>query len=302
MERIDRETAINSLKDLESYYQSKYEYYLALATEASSNRERVRLLLLDLAKNVSYPEYQGLIENKQVDLNLPRVEQSKLFELTKDEKEDSSVNRSSDFQPFKLKEVLGGLSQAINAIEFAGKLDQGKSLHKSYLHSLLNRELSQELSAEIVELYLDEAVNRGLIKRDEFDNQCYVAVLNNDILNKNSAQSNENSEEAQKQQKAQPRPGGTKQIKTKHRNLPPSSKLKLTLLQTVEQYIAESSPTSFSAEDVINYLYSTEQQTKWSQGRTRKIKASIFNVLCRKAYVDIYWKRVESGVYQPLSD
>ena len=47
---------INSLRGLESYYQSKYEYYLAMATEAKENKERVGLLLLDLDRDV--PSYE----------------------------------------------------------------------------------------------------------------------------------------------------------------------------------------------------------------------------------------------------
>lgn len=307
MERIERETALDSLNDLESYYQSRYEYYLALATEASSNRERVRLLLLDLAKNVPYPEYQSLVENKQVELGLPKVEQPQLSDLPEDENEEkkepeySSVDSSSNSQSEQLKEVLRGLSQAMSAIEFACRLEQGKSLHKSYLHSILKRELSQELSDEIVDLYLDEAVNRGLIERDEFDNQCYITVSNKEISNKNLAQSNGHSRELEKQPIAQPRQRRTKQIQTKHRNLPPSSKLKLTLLETMKQYMTECNPKRFSAENVINYLYSTEQQAKWPRSNAHKVRVSISNVLSRKEYLGKYWKRVEPGIYKPLS-
>ena len=56
---------IDSLTQLESYYQSKYEYYLAMATEAKENKERVGLLLLDLDRDVSYPD--NLVESNSID-------------------------------------------------------------------------------------------------------------------------------------------------------------------------------------------------------------------------------------------
>ena len=52
MDRIEREATIDSLTQLENYYQSRYEHYLAMATEAKENRERVGLLLLDLGRDV----------------------------------------------------------------------------------------------------------------------------------------------------------------------------------------------------------------------------------------------------------
>ena len=52
MDRIEKEATIDSLTNLEGYYQSRYEYYLAMATEAKENRERVGLLLLDLGRDV----------------------------------------------------------------------------------------------------------------------------------------------------------------------------------------------------------------------------------------------------------
>ena len=60
---LEREATIDSLTHLESYYQSKYEYYLAMATEAKENKERVGLLLLDLDRDESIPD--NLVESKR---------------------------------------------------------------------------------------------------------------------------------------------------------------------------------------------------------------------------------------------
>ena len=315
------QTAIDSLKDLESYYQSRYEYYLAKATQASQNKERVELLMQDLLKNVDYVEHQSLIDEKERKFELPRLGQSNLSHLAESEIENSQPKTLTDksvisnhaslsleaenednFEPsqlLKIKELLIDLSQVMEAIKSACRLDNGKSLHKSYLHKILNRQLSRELSVEMVDLYLDEAINRGIIETDEFDNQCYVAQLDSSINFTDLAQSNGHSEELQ-HRILQTGTKNTEQIQTKHRNLPPSPNLKLTLLETVRQYIAESNPKRFSAEDVINYLYSIEQQTSWSRNNTRKIRVSIFNVLSRKAYLNKYWKRVKPGIYRPL--
>lgn len=165
----------------------------------------------------------------------------------------------------------------------------------------------------MVDLYLDEAINRGLIECDEFNNQCYVATFSSDLTN-GLAQRNGHNRASEKQQVLQPKKAKENQadkklhnhnsssVANKHRNLPPSSKLKPTLLVTVKQYIAECNPHYFSAKDIINYLYSSAQQAKWSQNNSRKVRVSIFNVLSRKAYLDKYWQRVDPGVYQPLNE
>ena len=300
------QTAIESLKDLESYYQSRYEYYLAKATEASEYKEHVKLLIVDL-KYTLYLEHQTVVENQQVAPQLFQDKGKQLSGSREDEIEklvdEENKDRNEPSSLPKIKELIEGLSQAMEAIKLTCELDSGKSLHKSYLHKKLNHQLSQELSVEMVDLYLDEAVNRGLIERDRFDKQCYIAVMNNQnnqISTNDLAQRNGHSGEQQKQQKTQGRKRRSQKKRTKYRNLPFSARLKLTLQETVRHYIADLSPERFSAEDVINYLYSTEQQEKWTHNNVRKIKVSIFNVLSRKEYLDKYWKRVEPGTYIPL--
>lgn len=83
-------------------------------------------------------------------------------------------------------------------------------------------------------------------------------------------------------------------------DLPPSNKLKPTLLETIRLFIVECSPTRFSIEDVINYLYLQEQQSGWSQSKKNKVRSSISNVLGRKAYLGKQWRRIRPGIYQPL--
>lgn len=56
MEQIETEAMINSLSQLQGYYQSRYEHYLAMATEAKEHRERVSLLLQDLLAHSSHEE------------------------------------------------------------------------------------------------------------------------------------------------------------------------------------------------------------------------------------------------------
>jgi hypothetical protein len=84
--------------------------------------------------------------------------------------------------------------------------------------------------------------------------------------------------------------------------LPPSTKLKPTLLQTVTQYIANCTPQRFSIEDLLNYLYTPKQQSKWSPAKKNQVRSCLANVLGRKAYLNTHWSRIKPGVYQPLND
>ena len=325
METEARETVIESLRRLSGYYQSRYEHYLAMATQAKENSERVKLLMLDLSKDISEVEDRGQECNKldadrdsETEIVSASIEVNKLYQLEASSESESVVSKTQGEDKVKssqfhqLKQLLQNLSQGMSAIEFASKLDSGKSLHRSYLHQILNRELSQELSVEMVNLYLDEAVNRGLIESDKFDNQCYIAKSGNIIAQNGSAKSNGHNTKLEIQQVSKlftsqkEQTGKNKQeyltTTKKHRNLPPSPQLKPTLLETVEQYIYEYNPDRFRAENIINYLYLVEQQAKWSRNEVRKVRVSITNVLSRKAYLNKYWKRIEPGIYQPLQD
>ena len=325
MDSTFRQKAVDSLKDLESYYQSRYEYYLAKATEASEYKERVKLLILDLLKQTDYLEHQTVVKNRS--LNSPSflqetqelLDEESLTQLTPEKEQADNENRNQPLELNKIKQLLLDLSTAMEAIEFASQLDSGKSLHRSYLHQILNRKLSQELSVEIVDLYLDEAVNRGLIKPDQFNNQCYIALTVSSATLNGSQPSNghkpnlpmlqqesvlltaEVNSELKRTDEPKNKPQSSATTK-KHHNLPNSPRLKPTLLETVEQYIKACNPRRFSSQDIVDYLYPQKQQTKWSRNKAQKVRVSISNVLSRQVYLDKYWSRIEPGVYQPGFD
>jgi hypothetical protein len=315
MEQIEREMALKSLTNLESYYQSRYEYYLAMATSAKDNRERVQLLLQDLLRNDATSEHyllesssinqqhsSQLIEprnpnNRKTSLELPSTASSLEDSFTqKAVDEDNSVPMGAT----QMRRFLQNLSKAISVIELVSNSDSGKTLHQNYLHKILNHELEQELSVDLVELYLDEAIAKGLIERDQFDNHCYLAKSRDH--QKELASGKQNSDVAQQ---IVPNPSknqvkdDSKSRNPKPYNLPHSTKLKPTLLETVTQYIVDCNPQRFSMGDIVNYLYTQKQQLNWSKAKKNQVCSCISNVLGRQAYLNKYWSRIRPGVYQP---
>ena len=301
MEQVEREMAIDSLTHLESYYQSRYEYYLAMATEAKENRERVGLLLQDLLRVENYRVElssigdrtlnQSTISERRVNLELSSLRESKV--------EERNASESAE----QMKRFLEEISFAMSVIESIVNADSGKTLHTSYLHQRLNLELEREPSVELVELYLEEAVTRGYLEQDEFDRSCYRArstdlEAQGDRLAVAVVKQNENVvNETVLNQKASLNVSSSK----KPYELPPSSKLKPTLLETISHYIARHHPKRFSIDDIANYLYPSKEQSNWSQGTRNKVRTCISNVLGRKAYLGKYWSRVQPGVYRPLT-
>ena len=303
MERIETPAMIDSSTQLESYYQSKYEYYLAMATEAKENKERVGLLLLDLDRDVSYPDnsnasglnderlHNGSASHRSLDcerviLELPQAK-------PKPESSPPAVvdeERETPVRVEQMKKWTLDLFKAMSVIELVSNSDSGKALHQNYLHHLLNREFEQRLSVELVELYLEEAIRRGYLEPDEFDNNCYIAKSKSETFgeqNKNTATEKATTEILS---------GGRN---NKPYDLPSSDKLKPTLLETIEGYIALYRPKRFSIEDVVNYLYPQSVQSDWNQVQRNKVSASISNVLGRKAYLGKHWSRIKPGVYRP---
>lgn len=305
MEQFETPAMIDSLTQLESYYQSKYEHYLAMATEAKENRERVGLLLLDLGRDALTAEDNSIIGSSLSDERLhngsashrshyheriiqelpsakPEIESSPPAVVDEERKAGSSVEQ--------MKRWTLDLAKAMSVIESVSNSDSGKALHQNYLHHLLNAEFDIELSVELVELYLEEATRRGYLEPDEFDNNCYIAKSKSETFgeqNKNTAKEKATTEILS---------GGRN---NKPYDLPPSDKLKPTLFETIEGYIALYRPKRFSIEDVINYLYSQSVQSDWNQVQRNKIRASISNVLGRKAYLGKHWSRIKPGVYRP---
>ena len=270
MERIEREATIDSLTHLESYYQSRYEHYLAMATEAKENRERVGLLLLDLGRDVSYPD--NLVESKRTSHGSQRSYDPVSSLINRQQKLEADSHQSLDNQRVNLelpqakpeiessppavideeKEASSSVEQmkrwtldlfkAMSVIESVSNSDSGKALHQNYLHHLINRELNIELNEELVELYLEEAIRRGYLEPDEFNNDCYIAKPNNNSSSETAfVEQNENiaTDKATDIQQLSIRESG------KPYDLPPSGKLKPTLFETIEGYIEKIVPNAF---------------------------------------------------------
>ena len=316
MERIEREATIDSLRGLESYYQSKYEYYLAMATEAKENKERVGLLLLDLGRDVVTAEdnsnASGLSALQQklgaashqskdpekVIQELPQAEPSFDSESPASGVVDEKREALSSVE--QMKRWTLDLFKAMSIIESVSNSDSGKALHQNYLHHLLNRELDLELSVELVELYLEEATRRGYLEPDEFNNNCYrgkpkaVSPFEDrrppvrlDEQNENIAKEKASTDRLDRRRNNKPY------------ELPPSDKLKPTLFETIEEYIESNPIHSFSIDDVVNYLYPQSIQSDWNKVQRNKVRTSISNVLSRKAYLGKHWSRIKPGVYRP---
>ena len=312
MEQIEREATIDSLTQLESYYQSKYEYYLAMATEAKENKERVGLLLLDLGRDVLTAEDNSIgaslsngreltpdkpwgsgsashrnLDNQWVNLKLPQAEPERESPASSslDKKRSASSSAVEQMRRWTLD-----LSQAMSVIESVSNSDSGKALHQNYLHHLLNRELDLELSVELVELYLEEATRRGYLEPDEFNNDCYIASVSDDAMSNTDMTQKQDEQSLNRLSKSPSR---------KPYELPLSDKLKPTLFETIEGYIESNRPKRFSIEDVIDYLYPQSVQLDWDKALKNKVRASISNVLGRKAYLGKHWSRIKPGVYRP---
>ena len=181
MEQFEREATIDSLTRQESYYQLRYEHYLAMATEAKEHRERVGLLLLDLGRDVLTGEDNSIksslsdgrqnknngsasplsFDNDSVNtsiaiqrgLELPQADPQ--FEP---EESETTVVGEESLAPLgveQMKRWTLDLARAMSVIESASNSDSGKALHQNYLHHLLNHEFDIELSVDLVELYLE---------------------------------------------------------------------------------------------------------------------------------------------------
>jgi hypothetical protein len=320
MEQIETEAMINSLSQLQGYYQSRYEHYLAMATEAKEHRERVSLLLQDLLAPSSHeenyvmekPQNNESIEATSLDnarvappeaVNLsPLLSSAFSAELSSDRARIVEEDSFGALDVKQMKKFLDSLSQAMSVIESISNSDSGKTLHQSYLHKMLNLELSQELSVDLVELYLESAITRGYLKLDEFDSSCYIAQGYNSPSNSMTdlPKKSQKSAECTPLATGNALPVGQGLANRKPYDLPPSNKLKPTLLETIRLFIAECIPTRFSIEDVINYLYPQPQQSAWSQSTKNKVRSSISNVLSRKIYLGKQWQRIRPGIYQPL--
>ena len=312
MNSNERETAISSLTQLESYYQSKYQHYLAMAMTAKENLGKIELLLQDLLENESYQgEYR--VESTSVERKAEELEvsgengsaktelsllSSKIAPTSPTEVSDDELKTkesSALTQIEQMSRLIEDLSQAMSVLKSVTNSDTGKTLHLNYLQKILNQELQQELGIELVELYLEEGIKRGYVKRDEYDRNCYIAQ-GESSKSKSLTQQNGAVLKPTIEVQKSPRTNQSKKLY----NLPSSGKLKPTLLETVNQYIVKCSPKRFSVEDVLNYLYPQKQQLNWSKTQKTKVRQALANVLGRKAYLGKEWNRIKPGIYRPI--
>lgn len=332
MEHQEIESAISSLMKMKDYYQSQYEHYLVLANNASANRERVEVLLQNLS---SEPRTKKLTPSEERSDEQTSTQQA-FFVTPEDEnhsRNGSELNQESDrhFLPLTKRSTDAALSiangeteqttnnnllqsverqkndvnpeqtlkeiaffkRAMKIISSISNSEGLKTLHISYYHKILEKELSRTIAPEVVKLYLNEAIGRGLIKKAH-DPNCYVIPPQEPVTSEADDQilSEARDDESQFSQDWEKR----------NYDLPPSDKLKITLVETIKTYISSQKPKRFSIDDVIWYLYSKEKFESWSRQQKDRVRSSISNLLCRKLYLDKEWKRIRPGVYKPIVD
>ncbi|MBE9044539.1 hypothetical protein IQ255_08990 [Pleurocapsales cyanobacterium LEGE 10410] len=176
------------------------------------------------------------LDNQRVNLKLPQAEP----EFDRSSPAPSVVDEEN-LAPSSVEQMRRwtlDLFKAMSVIESVSNSDSGKALHQNYLHHLINRELDIELSSELVELYLEEAIRRGYLEPDEFNNNCYIAKSKDEAF----LEQNEDEDLAIDSVTIN-RFSGRKS--NKPCDLPPSDKLKPTLLSTIEGYIEENRPKRF---------------------------------------------------------
>ncbi|WP_036487214.1 hypothetical protein [Myxosarcina sp. GI1] len=206
------------------------------------------------------------------------------------------------------------------AIEEIFKSEANKTLHLSYIQKTLNSKLNLQLSVEAVKLYLDQAIEQGYCRLDSYDRSCYVSNENkskspineSEVTNSTSPNDDVDSNGKVISEINQVEPNRDKTSSTKSKavkstqrkklyNLPPSSKLKVTLLKTVKGFLAEHKLDVFTSQDIIDYLYTKKQQSSWSKNQVTKIRQAIGNVLGRDSYLGTEWERVKLGKYRALN-
>ncbi len=104
---------------------------------------------------------------------------------------------------------------------------------------------------------------------DEDDNN-FLDELENPQFS-NEVQKITNQDTSNRQQKS------LSLTKSNH-NLPPSSKVKMNLLDTLKGYITECQPKFFIIKDVVKYLYSDAEQASWSKTQKKKLLARLVMV------------------------
>ncbi len=302
--------AFESLQKLEHHYKNQYENYIAKAISAKENLERLEVLLKDLCSQLppcpqeqaSFLEFEP--EPESINGNREQLELDWMGALVEDTESSTEPDQSDDkteTQEISHREFVKLSSQVMPILESIFAQDVGKKLHLSYLHKAVNQESLLGLSQDTVGLFLEEAIALGYCERDSYDKQCYYSVsepktLLKEALRNNSPESKKTNEEVkEKQQLLQEE--SVPLTKALH-NLPPSPKVKRTLLSTIQGYIAECQPVKIKAQNVVDYLYSDAIQSSWSDTQNKKILHSIAATLSE--YNNREWRRIQTGVYKPL--
>ncbi len=312
--------AISSLVQLRSYYQSQYEHYLAKATASKENRERVSLLLQDLSGSEAVEEafWEADLYEPETDSSRQIPEQTEVVLDLANSRGEEEEEDDTDVDITRTVEAIEALNQAIEIIVSISESETGKTLHLNYFQKLLSEEMSSSLNSEIVKLYLDEGIKRGYLEKDAFDPNCYRANkprsrrVKDALIGSNRTGEVEFFEQPHEFRESEDTSEGSRLAVANYQEekstltrayaykLPPSSKLKVTLLETIQGYLKQKNPLRFSIENVMNYLYSTAEQENWSKETKDKVRSSISNVLSRKTYLNKEWKRIKTGTYQPI--
>lgn len=325
--------AIESLERLENYYQNKYERYLAEAMAAKAHREKIAMLLRDLEEkleDVLEESHESeftheIISTSIAEPSLSRRRRRKSFDLPEAELERTNgygsqlraTNLGSETEVSRLESNSEGKIDTIASFLKLSKIvlpaikkvfdsEPNKTLHLSYLQKILNSELNLDLTEESLELYLNQAIDRGYCRLDTYDRNCYTttesqqgASVETSPVFSNDADSGEAKAAGDLADDSVEQTSSNKSGMRKLHNLPESNKLKVTLLETIRGFLKECKPKVFSTREIIDYLYSERQQSNWTTTRRTKIRQSIANVLGRRDYLGREWVRVKPGIYRP---
>ncbi len=319
MKQQELVSAVETLNSLKHHYSSQYEEYMAKALAAKAHIERLEILIKDLSSEQSQVfDNSASGGNRHEDLSKSNASstQIELDLMTAPRNDDTEnieiIDEKTDNKDISNKEFLNLSSQVMPILESIFTLERGKKLHISYLHKAVNQKSLLGLSQEKVKTFLDKAIYLGYCERDIYDTDCYFSVPNKSDLSdipstnnpyKTTLDSEVTSKDVDLNQKQEEQQKEKKYVvfsKTKpNHNLPPSPYVKMNLLETIEGYISECQPKTFTNQDVLNYLYSEQQQEQWTDNQRKD------NFLCLKNALNYYykqghWNRVKIGLYRPI--
>jgi len=299
---------------------------MAKALAAKAHIDRLDILIDDLSSQQSQQVDNSIskVDSKpdsssgssnQIELDLmPSLINDDTFEPNIGyEKTENKDNKDISHQEF-----LSLSSQIMPILESIFTQECGKKLHISYLYKAVNQKSLLGLSQEAMGTFLAKAVMSGYCERDIYDKDCYFSLPDKsdsvDIPSTNNpykktldglainqeVKSNNDEEEKEDEQEKSKKYVVFSKTKPNH-NLPFSPHVKMNLLETIDGYISECQPKTFTPQDLLNYLYSEEQQEQWTDNQKKD------NFICIKNALKYYSKknhflRVRNGVYQPLSN